>query len=242
MRFVLTMALALWGSSLHAGLVDFYIQTGASMNFVSDGTTNSVSFTNPATFTTTGATPVGLNGKNGAIGGGTWSIGAIAQDPNPCNGNFAGQFPCTQTASLTGAPTTFTLYQSGTSGVALTANLAVNSIQTISTPGTASGSVGQVGFNLQGAWSVVGGGVGDLNSDFLALYNETNASAVIQFAMRSGETLIELLNLANTNSNDTETRAFQGYVQATPEPGFYGVLAAGLGTLLWGFRRRRTEA
>ncbi|MBL8235047.1 MAG: hypothetical protein JNL98_41480, partial [Bryobacterales bacterium] len=30
-------------------------------------------------------------------------------------------------------------------------------------------------------------------------------------------------------------------VQVVPEPGFYGVLAGGLGILLWGVRRRKTE-
>ena len=238
MRLALTVALALWGGSLQAGFVNFSIQTGASMNFVRNGT-DTVSFTNPATFTTAFANLPGLDGKQGTIGGGSWTIGAISSNPGGCNGN-AGS--CTQTASLTGAPTLFTLYQTGNTGVALTANLAVNSIETLSSAGSASGSVGQVGFNLQGAWGVVGGGVGDLDAAFLALYNETSASAVIQFIMTPGETLSELLTVAGNNPNDTVTRGFQGYVQATPEPGFYGVLAAGLGTLLWGFRSRRTAA
>lgn len=44
----------------------------------------------------------------------------------------------------------------------------------------------------------------------------------------------------NCNANGADFRQ-TFLVQVVPEPGFYGVLAGGLGILLWGVRRRKTE-
>ncbi|MBL8234006.1 MAG: hypothetical protein JNL98_36255 [Bryobacterales bacterium] len=49
-------------------------------------------------------------------------------------------------------------------------------------------------------------------------------------------------SLLGTNGNERPSVDRQTFlVQVVPEPGFYGVLAGGLGILLWGVRRRKTE-
>lgn len=251
MRSILALALGLFSlQTAQAGPVVFGL-SGYGLEFkrtTGSGGMDTVSFIDnglfpgsTAVFRLSQSAPGGLKNLYGEIELASWKIGPITSSPANC-----GSLPCVETAQLfstTGGlpPTTkFRIYDSNLtpSGNYIEADLAVDNIRVETSTGTSSGSIGQVGFNLLGAWSSPN--VAGLSAALQNLYSLTSVDAVIAFGFSAGETLEE--RLAATVSNPALREVdYTGTITATPEPGFYGVLAGGLGALVWAFRRRKTE-
>lgn len=253
MRSILALALGLFSlQTAQAGFVQFDLVGGLALQFsrtTGVGGMDTVGFIDnggvagtAATFQTSPFAPTGLENLWGTIDLQSWKIGTITSNPGGCDGSVPN---CNETASLFstsgGAPPTtkFRVYDnnSGPTGNYIEADLAVNMIDVTTGPGLSSGSIGKIGFNLVGAWS--SNNVGGLSAAMLNLYNQTSASAVISFGFSGGQTLEEAL--AATVTGGARRVGYTGSVTATPEPGFYGILAGGLGSLIWAFRRRKSE-
>jgi len=79
--------------------------------------------------------------------------------------------------------------------------------------------------------------------------NEANESVTIAFAFRGSNTLADVIQALNSGAlrvglhvqSIGATGGSEGFVNIVPEPGFYGLLALGLGGLFLAARRRQTQ-
>jgi len=157
-----------------------------------------------------------LNFLIGSIVGGPWTVSNYS--------NLGG----IESADLTGTSTMY-LYNASNnySGDGVSAQLTINRIVV---DNSSSGTLrANVSVNI-GPWQAVGTPSSSLNN--LLNANPAVGLATVSFDLNT-TSFASLMNSVTGN-----TRLFAGSVSHVPEPGFYGILAAGLGSLIWAFRRR----
>ncbi len=164
-----------------------------------------------------GSVPPGIDGYFGLLAGGPWAVNNYLLSSG------------TETADLVGSAT-LTIFNTGSTTQGVKANVTLDRI----TYTTASSTLfSSVSFNI-GPWAELGTAETLLYNAFIGL---PTGIATISFNS-NGVTLAT--RLASNGAGLVGTRPFTGDVSHVPEPGFYGVLAAGLGFIVWTFRRRAT--
>lgn len=172
-----------------------------------------------------GAAPTGLEGLNGAIFGGPWLVSGYT--------DVAG----VETATLTAPTSTMFVYDTvgAFSGLAAKADVTFDRIKV---DRNASGTLSAIVSINIGPWTQ--DGVGSLSAPLQELLAATPARgiATLSFNLPGVSSLSVLMGQLN---NNVDLVGFTGNVSHVPEPGFYGMLAAGLGSLVWVFRRRKLD-
>lgn len=138
-----------------------------------------------------------------------------------------------ETADLTGSSTMFLYNASNTSGAGVKASLTLDRIQV---DNNASGTL-KAGVNINiGPWQEIGA-PGSASAELQQLLSATPSIGVATISFDLNTSSLAALMFSTTGNS----RIFDGNVNHVPEPGFYGVLAGGLGALVWAFRRRKSE-